>query len=783
MADQSKNIQLLNIKIETDYSTHSYPDEYDGKYLSLDNTSYVERSNDKRSWTYNLNFTVKTKNPLTEDQKSNKAFTIDENGDIVFSQNEYKTFSLQYGIYDGDSNDEICISEGIVDFTQDPEFKNNTETTKKWIWEDVTEIKQDPDTGEAIEEVICNVAHISIKISNVVSGKTDIFFNVRLNLSNLNYEFGEETIEKRDGETGTITTSTEITHVTCINVDMRSDNSSIKLDIKLVDGQTQTVTMGFNSRSAKTSSGNVYPYPSGYGRLHLEKRPGSVVKLSSSGDSWIVDVGVLITSSGKVNVVRGSTCDLTYSVYDGSNNQSKLIYGPVKVSTYFAPWNQNVGDSGSTAYANIKPFTVSGDSTSKISIYMDLDMSGIGYYSLDLRQTVTNLRGNLVIDISTIQLAPIITDFKWSRRVEGYETHIYEDELSMQFTSNRSGITDCKMIVHCLDQDNRVSSSEIQVKPSNIENKDKTYIFKVSRKNWENIVYARHYSIDLWIAVTRSGFNDLLWSKQSKNQQANTKNHKPKLSAFYTSYIDSYKVSWTSDPIHYTDTNKNIEVPVNVKSLSSDIGELYTNYTAGTYGNITYIKITPGSIALFRMAIQAKRYIINTDDIDYGDYVSDILSFSIKLLEAAHIEDFKDFIFGNSIPLKLENDTGRDFMIELLANNNLIALRPYDSEERDGYEAITLLQRELDKLYKSFKHTSNEVIILARVKTVGDYGTYYKYASAKCVVKGNVKTTWIGDDRRVPKRSKDFIGIDDNEIVKRCIAWIGDENEIPRRCI
>lgn len=760
MADQSKNIQLLNIKTETDYSTHSYPDEYDGISLSLDNTSYVERSNDKSKWKYVLNFTLETKTPLTEKQKSStkeETYIIeDENGNLTDqtgTKTVNKEYSLQYGIYDGDNSDEICISEGVQGIILN--------------WEDKKETRTDPTTNEEIQKVVGNIAHFSITADNVISKKNIILSSIRLNISDLDYEFGEESVNDTSNPDSSVT---KVTSVTCMSADIKSDNSSIKLNIKVVDGQTQTVSMGFKSRDAVTSVGNVYSYPSGYGRLHLEKKPGSVVKLSPSGDKWIVSVGVLITSSGKVNVVRGATCNLTYTVYNGGSTGYTKIKGPTQLSTYFAPWNQEVGGSGSTAYADIPTFEVSGDSTDKISIYIDLDMSKIGYFSLDLQQTVNRLRGNLVVDISNIPLAPIINEFKWR------SNEIYEDALSMEFTANRDRISRCKVII--TNNDTGDISSIIEFNPTLIDGSTKHEKFLLSKQNnWNKIDYAYHYTVELWIAITRSSYadekNKYLWSTSSKKQRANTGNHKPKLAGSYISNIDSYKVNWVAD----------IPVIINIGYPLSDIGELYINDTANRSGSITYIKIDPGSIALFRLSVISARKIFNENGIDYGTYISDILSFSIKLLEAAHIEDFKDFIFGNSIPLKLENDTGRDFMIELLANNNLIALRPYDSEERDGYEAITLLQRELDKLYKSFKHTSNEVIILARVKTVGDYGTYYKYTSAKCVVKGNVKTTWIGDDRRVPKRSKDFIGIDDNEIVKRCIAWIGDENEIPRRCI
>ena len=391
MADQSKNIQLLNIKTETDYSTHSYPDEYDGISLTLDNTSYVERSNDKSKWKYVLNFTLETKTPLTEKQKSltkEETYIIeDENGnptDQTGTRTVNKYYSLQYGIYDGNSTEEICISEGVEKITLN--------------WEDKKETKTDPDTNEEIQEIVGNIAHFQIAADNVISKQDIILSSIRLNISDLDYEFGEETVIDPSNPDSSIT---QVTNVTCISGNIMSNNSSIKLTIKVVDGQTQTVTMGFADRYAITRSNNKYPYPSGYGRLHLEKDPKSVVKLSPAGDQWIVDVGILIASSGKVNVVQGHSCTVYYTVYNGKNNKSAKIHSGTQ-TTYFQPWYQEVGGNGSTAYAKIKQFKVSGDSTDKISIYITLDMSGIGYYSLDLQQIVDTLGGTLVVDISSI---------------------------------------------------------------------------------------------------------------------------------------------------------------------------------------------------------------------------------------------------------------------------------------------------------------------------------------------------------------------------------------------
>lgn len=354
---------------------------------------------------------------------------------------------------------------------------------------------------------------------------------------------------------------------------------------------------------------------------------------------------------------------------------------------------------------------------------------------------------------------PRILDLRWD------SDSIAEDSISYVFVADKS-YPDVRIICRLLSDDGNTEIARTEEFHPDVtyrtEYQEHTGRFTVPRSTWNEITYAKRYSIILSIYNENGEMNE---GDQFTRCSSYTKNHVPQISLNIQPHLDWYHVDWSSD------------VPVEYYSgyPSSSAGSLnHANGSGGTSGSFRFNGVQPNSnITSWVRFVSARRFTEDhpTKGFIWGDYANELMTNTVRTLTIASAT-MGTYTFGNDGVYSLTNRSERACTATLIAGGSTLWTdsHTYNAGSQVSNKTHVFTQNELDTLYKKLPNNGNSVAMTLRITTSGAYGTYTSSVNLTCNLTGNAMTARVGVNN-APRRVKCWIGV--NGTPRRCVAWIG----------
>lgn len=222
-----------------------------------------------------------------------------------------------------------------------------------------------------------------------------------------------------------------------------------------------------------------------------------------------------------------------------------------------------------------------------------------------------------------------------------------------------------------------------------------------------------------------------------------------------TKDINSISINWSTDHT------------ISGIKYSTDGGKTYSAYTtlSAKSGTLTIKNLSPNTS--YDIKVRVKR---NSNSLETTSS-----TLTIKTYDYAKFTNISNSDFGDSISIIKTNESGLDNKLELYVGASLIASR---ASILNSY-TLSLVQSELDNLYKKYAINSNNVNVEYRLITTCNSRTYTNTMTRIIPLTGNVKTAKTKQNGII-KRAKVFIKR--NGVVKKGVLFIKQDGTI-KRCI
>lgn len=219
--------------------------------------------------------------------------------------------------------------------------------------------------------------------------------------------------------------------------------------------------------------------------------------------------------------------------------------------------------------------------------------------------------------------------------------------------------------------------------------------------------------------------------------------------------INSIILDWEADAI------------ISGVKYSINDGATYSEYisVASKTGNVQIKELSPNTSYKIKLKVKRKDNSLETES----------RTLIITTFDYAKFSNIDTFEFGNSININKTNPSQLSNNLEVYVNDSLIASRNNIS---NSY-VLSLIQSELDILYKKYSTTSSVINCVYKLITICNSIKYEDSFNSNIVLTGNAKTCKIKNNSSI-KRAQVYIK--NNGQVKKAVLFT-KVNGIVKRCI